>query len=260
MTDLKLFTIALALPLTISIAYAQAPSDQDIRLMAAAQKAVESYRSAGVAGLGQTVEDCESSLSRASGEEEVEYCVALNLAAMHVDAIATKAANIPRDNRFKDEMVVAQSEEVLKFYRVVTRSDDLMPYINDRNAKVHSYVLTAINGPKGATDQAEASNSDEFAAAAKAFTEFWTSTDCAELQELSEWPQLVKQLRTNDEQLCNTFVQMHQRVLKVDIIGVQPLPGNRVRVKANLALTPQGSMNQEDTFALVDGKWVLSAR
>jgi hypothetical protein len=257
---LKRLAFALAIPLISNIVYAQDPSDQDIRLMAAAQKAVESYRSAGITGMGQAVDDCESGLSRASGEEDVEYCVALNLASMHVDAIATKAANIPRDNRFKDEMVVAQSEEVLKFFRVVSQSDALMPYINERNAKVHSYVLAAINGHPGAADQAAASGDDESAAAAKAFTDFWTSTDCDELQELSEWPQLVEQFRTNDEQLCNTFVQMHQRVQKVDIIGVQPLPGNRVRVKASLALIPQGSMNQEDTFALVDGKWVLSAR
>jgi len=27
-----------------------------------------------------------------------------------------------------------------------------------------------------------------------------------------------------------------------------------------ITLKPQGNMNQEDTFALVDGKWLLSAR
>ena len=260
----KRWVSGLLIPLLSTVANAQEPSEQDLLLMAAAQKAVATYRDSGVAGMGRAVDECDGLLSRASAEEDVEYCVALNLASMQVDAITSAANQAPRTNRFKDEMVGASAEELLKFFNVSAALGDLGSYLNEQNARVHRFVLMAINAP-GTTNNSSAINNSNSAnplneAAAKAFTQFWTSTDCEQLQELSQWPQLVEKLQTNDDQLCRTFIEMHERVAHVDVVGTQALADGRVRVSANLALDPQGEMKQEDNFVMVNGRWVLSAR
>ena len=70
---------------------------------------------------------------------------------------------------------------------------------------------------------------------------------------ISEWSQLIEKIQTNDDRLRRTYIEIHSSVKRVDIIRVQPLAEARIRVKANITLKPQGNMNQEDTFALVDG-------
>lgn len=261
---MKRWVSGLLIPLLSTVANAQEPSEQDLLLMAAAQKAVATYRDSGVAGMGQAVDECDGLLSRASSEEDVEYCVALNLASMQVDAITSAANQAPRTNRFKDEMVGASAEDLLKFFNVSAALGDLGSYLNEQNARVHRFVLMAINAPGTANNSSAINNSSSAnplnETAAKAFTQFWTSTDCEQLQELSQWPQLVEKLQTNDDQLCRTFIEMHKRVAHVDVVGTQALADGRVRVSANLALDPQGEMKQEDNFVMVNGRWVLSAR
>lgn len=95
-------------------------------------------------------------------------------------------------------------------------------------------------------------------AVAKAFTAFWTSTDCAQMKALSDWPRMMAKTDSNDKDLCESLVALHQFVQKVDVVDVQSLPGNRAKVKATITLMTQASMKQEDTFAQVDGKWLLS--
>ena len=110
-----------------------------------------------------------------------------------------------------------------------------------------------------ASSLAYADPSDSIAPA-KAFTDFWTSTDCDEMKALSEWPKLVATMGSTDKELCQSLIGMHQFVQKVDVTDVQPLPGNKARIKANITLISAKSMKQEETFALIDGKWLLTPK
>ncbi|BBV97890.1 MULTISPECIES: hypothetical protein [Pseudomonas] len=247
---------ALTLPLLVSAAIAQ-PSEDDILLMAASQKAVEIYRDSGVAGMGVAVDDCASGLSRVSAAEDVEFCVALNLAAMHVDDMTTRAQSIPRDNQFKEGYVFAQTEELLKFFAPTEHQGQLTPYLQERSAKIANYVAIAANTPQSVQHaQQEAADAQSVA---EAFATFWQSTDCNEMRSISQWDELIAVLKTTDQQLCATFVQMHQQVQGVQVTNVQSLPGARARVTATLSLRQQ-SMQQQDTFVLVNGKWLLAGR
>ena len=102
--------------------------------------------------------------------------------------------------------------------------------------------------------------SEQETSAANAFKVFWTSTDCAQMRKLSDWPQLVAKMHSNDKELCESLVSLHQFVQQVNVTGVQLLPGDKARVSANISLLTGTSMKQQDTFALVDGKWQLSAQ
>lgn len=254
---MKTLVTLLALPFVATAALAQQPSDQEIRLMAASEKAVEAYRTGGIAQMGREVDDCNGSLSRASGEEDAEYCIALSLATLQVDAMVTTAAKLPRDDRFTDASVLEQIKDTLLFTQVVGSPNEVMAYITPRNDRISRYVIHLVSGPSAAGDQASSGPATE--GAAEAFEKFWTSTDCNELRELSQWDQLVNSFQSNDEQLCATFVQMHQQVRNVEVTKVQALPGNKARITATIGLS-QKSMQQQDTFVLEDGRWVLSAR
>ncbi len=245
---------ALALPFLATVAVAQ-PSEDDIMLMAAAQKAVDSYRDSGVAGMDTAVDDCASGLSRASAAEDVEYCVALNIASMHVDDMAANAQGFPRDNRFKQAFVFSQAEELLKFFAPTKHQGQLTPYLQARSASLMNYVTMAANSAQPAQQPQQPAFDGQ--AAAQAFSTFWQSTDCDEMRSLSQWDALIATLKTTDQQLCATFVQMHQHVQDIKVCKVQPLPGNRAQVTATLTL-PQQSMQQQDIFVLENGQWLLA--
>lgn len=251
-----LLLAALTLPLLASVAIAD-PSEDDILLMAASQKAVEIYRDSGVTGMTAAVDDCGSGLSRASAVEDVEFCVALNLATMHVDEISTKAQNLPRDNHFKEDFVLSQAEELLKFFAPTEHQGQLTPYLQERSAKIAHYVKIAADSPSPAPHAQQGASDAK--SVADAFATFWQSTDCSEMRSLSQWDELVATLKTSDQQLCATFVQMHQQVQEVQVKNVQSLPGARARVTATLILRQQ-SMHQQDTFVLVNGQWLLAGR
>lgn len=250
----KTLLATLALHLLATVAMAQ-PSENDILLMAASQKAVELYRGSGAAGMGAAVDDCASGLSRASAAEDVEYCVALNLATMQVDDMATKAQGLPRDTRYKENIVFSQAEELLKFFAPTEHQGQLKPYLQAQSAKIANYVTIAANNVQSA--QQTRPETIDAQAVAEAFATFWQSTDCDEMRSLSQWDALIAALKTNDQQLCATFVQMHQHVQDVQVIKVQPLPGNRAQVTATLTL-PQQSMQQQDIFVLENGQWLLA--
>lgn len=251
-----LLLAALTLPLLASAAIAD-PSEDDILLMAASQKAIEIYKDSGVSGMTAAVDDCGSGLSRASTAEDVEFCVALNLATMHVDELSTKAQKLPRDNQFKEDFVLSQSEELLKFFAPTEHQGQLTPYLQERSAKIAHYVKIAANSPRPAPSVRQGNPDTQ--AAAEAFATFWQSTDCNEMRSLSQWDELIATLKTTDQQLCATFVQMHQQVQEVQVKNVQSLPGARAIVTATLTLRQQ-SMQQQDTFVLVNGKWLLAGR
>lgn len=248
----KTLLATLTLSLLTSVVIAQ-PSEDDILLMAASQKAVEIYRDSGVSGMGAAVDDCSSGLSRASAAEDVEFCVALNLATMHIDDMTTKAQSIPRDNQFKEDYVFAQAEELLKFFAPTEHQGQLTSYLQEQSAKIANYVAIAANAPQSVK------HAQQETAVAEAFATFWQSTDCNEMRSLSQWDELIAVLKTTDQQLCATFVQMHQQVQDVQVTDVQSLPGARARVTATLALRQQ-SMQQQDTFVLINGKWLLAGR
>ena len=90
----------------------------------------------------------------------------------------------------------------------------------------------------------------------EAFKSFWLSTDCAEIQSLTDWDFLKATFNADDDTLCNTFVSMHQQVRDVQILETQKIDEAKVRVKAVIA-TAGGPMDQEDTLVLKNGGWVL---
>lgn len=102
--------------------------------------------------------------------------------------------------------------------------------------------------------------SDQEKSAANAFKAFWASTDCAQMRKLSDWPQLVAKMHSNDKELCESLVSLHQFVQQVEVTGVQLLPGDKARVSANISMLTGTNIKQQDTFTLVDGKWLLSAQ
>lgn len=252
----KSFLAALPLSLLSSLCMAQ-PSDDDILLMAASQKAVEIYRDSGVAGMAAAVDECASGLSRASAPEDVEFCVALNLATMHVDDLSTKSQGLPRDKNFTDSYVFSQAEELLKFFAPTEHRGQLTPYLQERSAKTAGYVARAANASQ--PNRPAENETTNVQAVAEAFVSFWQSTDCGEMRSLSQWDELIATLRTNDQQLCATFVQMHQQVQGVQVDSVKLLSDSRARVSATLKLRQQ-VMQQHDTFVLVNGKWLLAGK
>jgi hypothetical protein len=97
----------------------------------------------------------------------------------------------------------------------------------------------------------------------QAFKSFWLSTDCGEIRSLiDDWDGLKKKMMSGDELLCNSYISLHQHIRDIRIVSTQKIADDKVRVKAELTVIGtyghEVTDDQEDTFILKDGGWVLS--
>ncbi len=94
--------------------------------------------------------------------------------------------------------------------------------------RVFACVIAAFSAT--ACSQSVADNSTPEAA----FKSFWLSTDCSEIQSLTDWDFLKATFNADDATLCNTFVSMHQSVRDVQVLDTQRITDGKVRVNRPL--------------------------
>ncbi|CAE6732516.1 hypothetical protein [Paraburkholderia nemoris] len=143
---MKRIFLAVILAASASIAAAQNLSDQDITLMAAAQKAVKTYKQGGVTGIYSAVSQCYAHLregQKARGRG-VEFCVALDISGIFVDSEMASAEGFPRDPRFMDVAAANRMNEVLRHYGITTNDDDTRAYFAARADRIKKYTNDAM--------------------------------------------------------------------------------------------------------------------
>ncbi|AMV41748.1 hypothetical protein [Paraburkholderia caribensis] len=129
-----------------SIACAQNLSDQDINLMAAAQKAVRTYKQSGVTGIYAAVTQCYGHLRQGhkAFNRSVEFCVALDIGGIFIDSEMASAEGFPRDPRFMDATAADRMNEVLRRYGVTADDDGTRAYFAARVARIKKYTNDAM--------------------------------------------------------------------------------------------------------------------
>ena len=143
---MKGIILAAALATSASIACAQNLSDQDITLMAAAQKAVKAYKQTGVTGIYSAVSQCYGHLHQgqiALGPA-VERCVALDISGIFLDSEIASAEGFPRDPRFMDAAAANRMSEVLRRYGITANDDDTRAYFAARVDRIKKYTNDAM--------------------------------------------------------------------------------------------------------------------
>ncbi|QBQ96917.1 hypothetical protein [Paraburkholderia pallida] len=143
---MKRIFLAAVLAASASIANAQNLSDQDINLMAAAQKAVKTYKQGGVTGIYSAVTQCYQHLrqgQKAFGRS-VEFCVALDISGIFIDSEMASAEGFPRDARFMDATAANRMNEVLRRYGITASDDDTRAYFAARVERVKKYTNDAM--------------------------------------------------------------------------------------------------------------------
>ncbi|MBK3744198.1 hypothetical protein G3A39_33805 [Paraburkholderia aspalathi] len=136
----------MVLTASASIACAQNLSDQDITLMAAAQKAVKTYKQVGVTGIYSAVSQCYTHLrqgQKALGRS-VEFCVALDISGIFVDSEMASTEGFPRDPRFMDAVAANRMNEVLRRYGITASDDDTRAYFAARADRIKKYTNDAM--------------------------------------------------------------------------------------------------------------------
>lgn len=138
--------LAAVLAASVSIASAQSTSDQDINLMAAAQKAVKTYKQGGVTGIYSAVSQCYGLLhqgQKAFGRS-VEFCVALDISGIFIDSEMASAEGFPRDPHFQDATAASRMNEVLRRYGISASDDDTRAYFTSRVDRIRKYTNDAM--------------------------------------------------------------------------------------------------------------------
>lgn len=143
---MKRVFLAAVLAASASIASAQNLSDQDITLMAAAQKAVKTYRQGGVTGIYSAVSQCYGHLRQAQKAlgRSVEFCVALDISGIFIDSETASAEGFPRDPRFIDAAAASRMNEVLRRYGITVNDDDTRAYFAARVDRIKKYTNDAM--------------------------------------------------------------------------------------------------------------------
>lgn len=143
---MKRVFLAAVLVASSSIASAQNLSDQDIALMAAAQKAVRTYKQGGVTGIYSAVSQCYAHLRQGQKglDRSVEFCVALDISGIFVDSEIASADGFPRDPRFMDAVAANRMNEVLRRYGITTNDDDTRAYFAARADRLKKYTNDAM--------------------------------------------------------------------------------------------------------------------
>jgi hypothetical protein len=143
---MKRIFLVVVLAASASIACAQNLSDQDLSLMAAAQKAVKTYKQGGVTGIYSVVSQCYGHLrqgQRALGRS-VEFCLALDISGIFVDSEIASVEGFPRDPRFMDAAAANRMNEVLRHYGITTNDDDTRAYFAARADRIKKYTNDAL--------------------------------------------------------------------------------------------------------------------
>lgn len=138
--------LAAMLVASASIASAQNLSGQDINLMAAAQKAVKTYRQGGVTGIYSAVTQCYGHLRQGQKafDRSVEFCIALDISGIFIDSEMAGAEGFPRDSRFMDATAANRMNEVLRRYRITASDDDTRAYFAARVERIRKYTNDAM--------------------------------------------------------------------------------------------------------------------
>lgn len=138
--------LAAVLAASTAIANAQHLSDQDITLMAAAQKAVKTYKQGGVAGIFSDVDECYGHLrqGRKGLDRSVEFCVALDISGIFIDSEMASAEGFPRDPRFMDATAANRMNGVLRRYGLSANDDDTRAYFAARVERIKKYTNDAM--------------------------------------------------------------------------------------------------------------------
>lgn len=138
--------LAAVLAASASIANAQNLSDQDINLMAAAQKAVKTYKQGGVTGVYLAVNQCYRHLrqgQKAFGRS-VEFCVALDISGIFIDSEMASAEGFPRDPHFMDAAAANRMNDILRRYGITAGDDDTRAYFAARVERIKKYTNDAM--------------------------------------------------------------------------------------------------------------------
>ncbi|WP_146166187.1 hypothetical protein [Trinickia symbiotica] len=143
---MKRVLLAALLVASTSIASAQHLSEQDINLMAAAQKAVKTYKQGGVAGIFSAVNECYGHLrqGRKGLDRSVEFCIALDIGGIFVDSEMASAEGFPRDPRFMDAAAANRMNGVLRRYGLSANDDDTRAYFAARVERIKKYTNDAM--------------------------------------------------------------------------------------------------------------------
>lgn len=138
--------LAAVLVASASIASAQNLSDQDITLIAAAQKAVKTYKQGGVTGIYSAVTQCYGHLRKGQKAfgRSVEFCVALDISGIFIDSEMASADGFPRDPRFMDATAASRMNEVLRRYGITASDDDTRAYFAARVERIKKYTNDAM--------------------------------------------------------------------------------------------------------------------
>lgn len=114
--------------------------------MAAAQKAVRTYKQGGVTGIYSAVSQCYAHLRQGQKglDRSVEFCVALDISGIFVDSEIASADGFPRDPRFMDAVAANRMNEVLRRYGITTNDDDTRAYFAARADRLKKYTNDAM--------------------------------------------------------------------------------------------------------------------
>lgn len=143
MKKLLLILLLLAAPF---YAQAQNGAKKDVNLMAAAVKANTSYKQGGMSALFSAAMQCYAQgKTRALDGEAVEFCVALDMSAAHIDASMAQAAGFPRDERFTDQATFLRIQSFLEQQTPLKGAANAQQYIMARNERVQKYTARAVS-------------------------------------------------------------------------------------------------------------------
>lgn len=253
---MKLIPCILGAFVLINTVYAADLSDLQIRQMASASKALQIYRESGIKGMAYAVDGCYAKIDR-NDVDSMHFCTDLHIASALIDKGAADAAGQPRSPLFQD----AQSEIMRRALWMDHKEtlEQARTYLIENAPIIQRYLTIAINTSKPSS-QAEQQPIDNNSAAEQAFISFWKSTDCDELYSLTEWQQWLNHFNTNDQTLCNTFVQMHQHTKDVRIEKSKRISNSEVIVKGAILLSDGSEMSEEATMQNKDNKWVMTVK
>lgn len=153
----NVFITLFLLSLCAFTANAQNMSDQDINLMAASLKAVDTYKAQGMSGLFNGMNNCYAQLKqkKTASRKDVEFCVAFDMSGVFLDYSMSQAGGFPRDQRFTDEVASSRMHIMLEQLGVSKGIADTQKYLGSRNERIQTYTNRAISLASDSTSKSE---------------------------------------------------------------------------------------------------------
>lgn len=142
----KIIAVAIILVTSNLVANARDLSDQDINMMSASAKAVDTYKKNGMGGLFSAVSQCYGQLKakKKSQKNEVEFCVALDVSGIFIDDGMSRANGFPRDPRFTDAEASNRIHGMLQQFGMSKGNADTQAYLGVRTAKIQRFTNLAM--------------------------------------------------------------------------------------------------------------------